>query len=262
MPPRSIEHATIDDCRIAFERIGDTGSSPIVFLHGLGDSALITFRRFATDPALGGCPALLVDLPGFGYSTAPENWPSTTEAQAAIVAAMLDELGIGAAPVVAHSMGGSIAILLAAGRPNRVSRLVTAEPLLRPEQSELGIMIAKRNTITFVERGYDMLRLATRRQAARGDKAAQGFLQPLELADPAIMHRSATSLVQERSPSFQQLLERLTIPRTVLIGERTAADTTDIEEAGVRVMRIPDAGHAMMHENPRAFATAIARALA
>ncbi len=261
MPAPSIEYTTIDDCRIAFERIGPAHPSPVIFLHGLGDSALITFRRFATHPSLQGYPALLIDLPGFGYSAAPAAWPSTTEAQAGILAALLDELGVSSAPVVAHSMGGSIAILLASNRPDLVSKLVSAEPLLRPEQSQLGLMIAKRKTKAFVERGFNMLLLATRRQAARGDLAAQGFLEPLQRADPVIMHRSAISLLQERTPSFQELLEQLTLPRTVLIGERTSLETSGIADAGVRVERIPEAGHSMMSENPAAFTGAIVRAL-
>lgn len=178
MPAPSIEHTTIDGCRIAFERTGHATPSPIIFLHGLGDSALITFRSFATHPSLRKAPALLVDLPGFGYSTAREGWSSTTETQVGIVATLLDELGVHDAPVVAHSMGGSVAILLASERPDLVARLVVAEPLLRPEQSQLGIMIAKRKTGAFVERGYDMLMLATRRQAARATRPHRASCNP------------------------------------------------------------------------------------
>lgn len=75
------------------------------------------------------------------------------------------------------------------------------------------------------------------------------------------MHRSAVSLLQERSPSFQERLEDLTIPRTVLVGERTVVDTSGIEAANVQVKRIQGAGHSMMSENPGAFAQAVARGL-
>lgn len=106
-----------------------------------------------------------------------------------------------------------------------------------------------------------MLQLATRRQAMRGEKAAVGFQEALSRADPATMHKSASSLLQRRSPSLQAILERLTVPRTLLIGERTAIDTSDLVPHGISVIRIPDAGHSMMSDNPDAFARAIANAL-
>jgi pimeloyl-ACP methyl ester carboxylesterase len=252
---------TLGDLRVAYVRTGPPSSSPIVFLHGLGDSAIITFLPFAAHPALNGAPALALDLPGFGFSTAPASWPSTTEDQAAAVAAALDALGVHRAPVVAHSMGGSVAILLAERRPGLVERLVLAEPLLRPEHSQLARSIAKRSEEAFVARGMEMLKLATRRQANRGDNAARGFQAPLERANAAVTYRAAVSLVQERSPAFQEVLARLPHPRTVLVGERTVVDTREIEAAGVRLVRIPRAGHSMMTENPEAFAAAVAWAL-
>lgn len=261
MTDATVRTTHIDDLTIAHEQFGDPSPHPVVFLHGLGDSAIITFRPFAVDLAESGTPSLLVDLPGFGFSTAPDAWASTTEDQADVTASLLDRLGITQASVVAHSMGGSVAILLAEARPDLVSRLIVAEPLLLPEQSALGKSVAKRTEAWFIERGLAMLQLATTRQAARGDRAAAGFLEPLSRANPAIMHRSAASLLERRSPSFQQRLERLPLPRTLLIGEHTTAKTRSLEAAGVAVSRIPGAGHSMMSENPAAFAAAIREAL-
>lgn len=251
----------IDGIIIACQWIGAPSPHPVVFLHGLGDSSVITFRPFADDLARSGIPSLLIDLPGFGFSGAPDAWPSTTENQAAIVASLLDRLGITRAPIVAHSMGGSIAILLAESRPDLISRLIVAEPLLVPEQSALGKSVAKRTEAWFVDRGFAMLQLATRRQAARGDLAAAGFLKPLACANPAIMHRSAASLLKHRSPAFQHRLEGLSLPRTLLLGARTPADTEPLEATGIVVQRIPDAGHSMMSENPTAFSAAVRDAL-
>jgi pimeloyl-ACP methyl ester carboxylesterase len=257
-----IEHHRIDELDIAVLRRGgeNVGRPPLVFLHGLGDSSIITFERIATHPALADYPTVLIDLPGFGHSTAPDSWPATMEHHAEAIAILLERLGLERSPIVGHSMGGSLALMVATRRPGNVSRLILAEPLLKREHSELAASLAKRNEQDFVSRGFDMLLRATRRQAARGDKAAQGFLVPLQHASPAIMHRSAASLLADRSPSFLSLLETLPMGKTLLIGARTDVDPGVIPP-GVFLLRIPEAGHSMMSENPDAFASAIACAL-
>lgn len=257
----SIHLLHLDTSTIATMYLGASSTAPLVFLHGLGDSSIITFRRIALHPALHDTPSLLLDLPGFGHSPAPASGEISTEGQARQVATVLDHLGIVQTTIVGHSMGGSISILLAHQRPDLVSRLIVAEPLLEPSQSELGKTIAKRTEAQFVERGYDMLKLATRRQASRGELAALGFQDPLSRANPAIMHRSATSLLQERLPSFRDLLAALPIPKTLILGARTDIDVAPLADQGVTIIRIPDAGHSMMSENPDAFAKAISNAL-
>lgn len=260
MTDDDIHYLGLDNLKVAWMRIGGANPSPLVFLHGLGDSAIITFRTIALHPSLEGTPALLIDLPGFGYSVAPDDWPSTTEQHADAVIAALDALAVSRAPIMGHSMGGSIAIQIAARRPDLVSRLILAEPLLRPEQSVLGRMVVKRTEMDFVSRGFPMLQLATSRQAARGEKAALGFQEALSRANPAIMYRSASSLLQERSPAFGEVLNALPMPRSVLLGETTNTDLSDLAQ-DIDIVRIAGAGHSMMSENPDAFAHATATAL-
>jgi pimeloyl-ACP methyl ester carboxylesterase len=59
----------------------------------------------------------LIDFLGFGYSDAPADFGYTMEEQADSVAALVDYLGLRGVHVVGHSMGGSIAISLAAHHP-------------------------------------------------------------------------------------------------------------------------------------------------
>ena len=261
MTDPEVHYLTVNDLQVAWTRVGGTSTSPLVFLHGLGDSAIITFRPIAMHSALVSTPALLIDLPGFGYSTAPDDWPSSVEQQTEVVIHLLDAVGVANAPVMGHSMGGSIAIQLATRRPDLVSRLILAEPLLQAEQSVLGRTIARRAESDYVLRGYAMLQMATRRQAARGERAAVGFQEPLRHANPVTMHRAASSLLEQRSPTFGEQLHVLTVPRTLLIGEGTNMDLGSLGTGDIGIVRIPDAGHSMMTENPEAFARAIAATL-
>jgi pimeloyl-ACP methyl ester carboxylesterase len=78
------------------------------------------------------------------------------------------------------------------------------------------------------------------------------------------MHRSARSLLAERTPTFREALENLEIPRTYLIGERSLPDFPEgpAPKNGVTVAVVPEAGHLMNVDNPDGFAQAIADAVA
>jgi pimeloyl-ACP methyl ester carboxylesterase len=68
---------------------------------------------------------IAVDNRGCGRTT-PADAPITVEQMADDCAALLDALGIARAHVLGHSMGGMIALELAARHPDRVDRLVLA----------------------------------------------------------------------------------------------------------------------------------------
>jgi len=101
----------------------DKGHGPaIVLIHGLGGS-LYNFRY--NIPALAGqLRVLALDLKGFGYSTRPLGADYSQTAQAQLVADFMDRLGVGRAAVLGHSLGGAIALRLAALFPQRVARLI------------------------------------------------------------------------------------------------------------------------------------------
>ncbi|QZY30055.1 alpha/beta fold hydrolase [Nocardioides coralli] len=96
----------------------------IVLLHGLAGYALEWGAVIA-----GLCEdfrVVSVEQRGHGSSTRRPADVSRT-AYVADVVAVLDDLGVGAVPVVGHSLGGHTAMLLAAHHPDRVSDLVLVE---------------------------------------------------------------------------------------------------------------------------------------
>lgn len=221
---------------------------PLVVLHGLGDSSIHTYApRFAAT-ALRNTPALFIDLPGFGEGFATQPYPSTIESMADDVAHLLSALGVHRAPMFAHSMGANVAISLSTKHPTLVAKHILAEPLLVPEQSVLAAGIARRSEKSFIATGYEILARATRLQANRGDIAAHAFLTPLNMASPVAMHRAATSLLQERNPSFLAMLQSLPGQPMLLVGERTAADNATLNRNSLQVTEIPNAGHFMIAE--------------
>lgn len=98
--------------------------SPLVLIHGLGGELCVW------DPVLDDLAAafdvIAVDLPGFGRSDPLDGTPSPA-ALARAVAAVLDELGIDTAHVAGNSLGGWVALELAAlGRARSVTALCPA----------------------------------------------------------------------------------------------------------------------------------------
>lgn len=74
------------------------------------------------------------DLPGCGLSDklAPGRFPYTRESFAETLVGVLDALGVDQAHVAGHSMGGSVALTLAADHAERVARLAVIDTACYP----------------------------------------------------------------------------------------------------------------------------------
>ncbi|WP_415971447.1 alpha/beta fold hydrolase [Rhodococcus sp. 077-4] len=218
------------------------GSGPVmVFLHGIGSAGVPAFGAVATDPAFEGRERLLLDLLGHGFSDRPHSLGYSLDDHAAAIADVLDRRNLSAVDLVGHSLGGSIAIVLAYRRPDLVGRLVVLEPNLLPWDGTASVEIARQSESAFVESGI----------AAVIADADPKWASTLRVADPIALHRTAVGLCLGPEPTVQSMLESLPIPRTFAFGERTGAPSQEAEltASGVAVARIDDAGHVMMADN-------------
>ena len=219
---------------------------PTIYLHGLGSSAPAYFAQVA---AATGRRSLLVDFLGFGLSDRPAAFGYTMVEHADSVAALLRAVDLVNVRVVAHSMGGAIAILLAERHPELVGELVLAEANLRPaSRTALSARIAKYDEAEYVQTMH------ARILSVIGSEWAATARQ----ADALAMHRSSVSLA---AGSYLESLCALDIPRTYLLGEQTPRPASEAElvESGVTIGVIPGGGHNMMLDNPKAFVEALAR---
>lgn len=116
------------------------GKGPtIVLIHGFGAS-MDWWNAIA--------PALAVDhrvirigLIGHGGTAAPRDGYGTAR-QAALVASVLDQLGVDRLTVIAHLMGGEVATALAERSPARVERLVLIETPPTPDTAFTPVLRA------------------------------------------------------------------------------------------------------------------------
>jgi pimeloyl-ACP methyl ester carboxylesterase len=98
-----------------------TGQGPtIILIHGLA-SSMHTWSE-VIGPLAQKFDVIALDLPGFGASAQPSDL--TFDDYPATVIGLMEALGVGRAHFAGNSMGGAIALLLAARTPERVDRVV------------------------------------------------------------------------------------------------------------------------------------------
>ncbi len=118
-----------DGERVRVVETGDPAAPPILLLHGWGCSAF-AWRYLAAPLAAAGWRAIAIDLRGHGLSDHPDD-PAKYSRDAMVdhLAATMSALGIASAPIIAHSMGGAVAMGLVLRTPERVERLVLFGPV-------------------------------------------------------------------------------------------------------------------------------------
>ncbi len=239
--------------RVRYHDLAGTGV-PLVFVHGLGCASSCDYPEAAADPALAGKRRVLIDLLGAGFSDRPAEFAYTVEAHARCVIALIERLG--AVDLFGHSAGGAIAIAVAA-QCELVRSLVLSEPNLDPGGGTFSRAIAKQSEEDFIRRGHDLF---VREAQREGDPIWAGSLAACL---PRAVHRLAVSLVEGCVPSWREQLYAITIPKTVIFGERSLPDPNyeRLQRDGIAVRIVPEAGHSMANENPSGLAHAIATAL-
>ena len=113
-----------DGIKLAYERVGD--GAPVFLIHGFGSSAHQNWKSTGWYGSLtaAGFAVVAMDCRGHGLSDKPHDpafYGHDRMAEDAL--AVMNAAGIVAAPVVGYSMGGFIALRLAAAHGARVSKL-------------------------------------------------------------------------------------------------------------------------------------------
>lgn len=138
-PPWPARRVTIDGAMLHVRDTPATGpgAEPAVYVHGLGGSS----QNFTDVAGLlaDRFDAQAVDLPGFGYSDPSPRY--SIPAFASTLVGYLEHDGRGPVHLVGNSLGGSIAVRVAALRPDLVRTLTLispAMPFLDPRRTAQG----------------------------------------------------------------------------------------------------------------------------
>lgn len=260
-----------DGCRL-FVRESGTGP-PVLLLHGFPETGAC-WRRVAGLLA----PrhrVLVPDLPGYGRSGRPRAFDAGTIART--IAGAMETAGAPRAVVVGHDWGGSISFRLTLDHPERVERLVVINAPFRKLDLRRAWYMLAFNVPVVPELALTL----------SGDRWVDRFLRA-GAADPAAfapedlaeyrrayrpLERKRAALAYYRTVTRRALRRRVgggsgprrTIDRPTIIvwGERDPAlpvsllDGIERDIPGVRIERIPDAGHFVPEERPERVAELI-----
>lgn len=127
--PVDLFSVDVEGAEVRYAAQGTTARPPLVFVHGWGASHKFWRHVFPAFSPRWRCVA--PDLAGFGLSEKPRDRDYAVESFVPWLGKFLDAVGIGRAPLVGHSMGGTIALLFALEHPGRVERLAVVNPLVQ-----------------------------------------------------------------------------------------------------------------------------------
>jgi pimeloyl-ACP methyl ester carboxylesterase len=251
---------TLDGLRVRYVRAGS--GSPLVLLHGFASS--IFSWKDVIGPLARAHDVVALDLPGFGASDQPadlsyEHFPRA-------VLGLLDRLGVQRATLVGSSMGGAVAVLLAARAPARVERLVLIDAAgfnLAPADRPAVVRLVSSRAAPLLER-LPLRRAATRlalRQVFHDDalvteERVEEYLAPLARPGTLASLRSLTLSRAASAPEFEALARSVRAPTLILWGREDVwipvahADRFAAAIPGARKVVLENCGHLPQEERP------------
>jgi pimeloyl-ACP methyl ester carboxylesterase len=245
-------------------RVVESGAGrPLLLVHGF----LVSHLEFddVLDPLAERYRVVAPDLPGFGESEkpSPTRYAYGIEAFSEALADVIAAMELGRVSIVGHSMGGAVALTLAAEHPELVDRLVLVDALVYPFPLELG----SRFSLVPVVGPFLFKQLygrGTFRGYFREQVFARGFEMPLDRVDryydqfntPAARESAYAVLaaMMDTRPVVARI-PRVHVPTLVVwgrhdrlfpavFGQRLA------REIGGARLELLDAGHAPNEERP------------
>lgn len=238
-----------------------TGSRPlvrtlpsIVFVHGAGNEHSVwalQSRYFAHH----GRNVLAIDLPAHGKSGGAA-LPSI-EALADWIPALLDAAQIDRVALVGHSLGSLAALECAVRHPERVEKLVLIGPAAPMPVSEMLLDAAQRNDHVACELITGWSYSAGKQLGGNqvpGVWLTGNALRLLERTKPGVLHTDLAAC--DRYGAGQESAARVRCPTLVIVGERDIMAPPKNAQGlitalpDVKVVTLPECGHALMAEQP------------
>lgn len=250
----------------------EAGDGPaVLLLHGSGPGTTGAGAWTATAKALGSSFRLIApDQPGFGRTPLPAGSRGGLARWTASAGDLMTTLGHETYSVAGHSMGGAVALALAAARPDQVTRVVAVSTMGAPGAS--------------LSPDLDALWGATPDRAGARDMLGRLFLDQALVTDSAVQARALA--MQDGAAAFSSLfppprsrwaddltlsaetLARVRVPVLLVHGAQDrvtplhpATDPLLGHLADVRRHVVESCGHAPMVEQPEEFRDVVAHFL-
>lgn len=247
-----------------------TDTTPLILLHGFTGSGADWGGTFGQRHDV---LAYAPDLPGHGQTRVPDEAAAYAMPQiAADIVTMIERLNAKPAHLLGYSMGGRLALYIAAHYPDFFATLtlVSASPGLRTDAERaarresdeaLAAFIQREGIEAFVNR-WEKLSLWDSQQRTLTDAARDALRQRRLMNAPDGLARSLRHMGTGAQPSLWDALPDMTLPVHLIVGEHDAkfrAIASDMASAlpHVQTTVIDNAGHALHLEQPQAFVLAV-----
>ena len=243
--------AAINGIRLYYESHGD--GAPLVFAHGAGGNHLSWWQQVPFFRERYRC--IVFDQRGFGRSTDIEGGPGWG-AHCDDLRALLDELGIEKAALVAQSMGGRTCMGFAAAFPERVTALVMADTMLGMTNAELA---AKLRAHREGQGGPQPLQGRTYSPRFVRDKPALAFLYDSIMANNPAATGARPVSSDEPYVATDEKLAQMRVPALFIAGAEDVIFPPEILRfaaalvPGARYEEVPGCGHSVYFEDADAF---------
>ncbi|CAN5525136.1 alpha/beta hydrolase [soil metagenome] len=236
----------------------------VVLLHGIPTWGFLWHELIA--PLSRTHRVLAPDLAGFGFSDKSDRFDRSIARQAELIDHWLARLGIEGAAIVAHDIGGGVALRLTTLFPHRVARLCLMnvvcydswpiELMLQFGHPEARRKMSAATAITSLKQALKM-----GFASSPSDELLNALLAPYttEVGKLSLI-RNAAALNTNLTTEITPLLAKIRVPVLILwgeddtfqvvkYGERLASDIPD-----ARLVRVPDARHFVMFDQPEEIA--------
>lgn len=231
---------------------------PVVLLHGLmlnGACWTSLARTLQED-----YDVVMPDSRGHGYSSAPDHGYSYDNLGADVVS-LINALELTTPVLLGHSMGGMTAAVVASRYPNLIRGLILADP-----------------TFLTIERQHEVYKsdvVAQHRRVLNGSREdflaemqARHDRRPREITELFVQARFQTTIdafeiLKPPNPNYMQLINTLTIPSLLVIGDvgsivspEMAAGFVDLNH-NLKFVQIAKTGHAIPYDQPEHFSAVV-----
>ena len=229
----------------------------LVFLHGIGCAKECFDPVFETELAKQ-YSILTFDFIGFGDSDKPDDFEYTLEQHADIAFELIEQFKPKTVSLVAHSMGGTIGLLLAQKLDNLDWFLNLEGNLVSEDAGIVSRRTSEQSEADFVNSGHAAF-LTSLKQA--DDPAFRTWAEWYENSSKIAIYRSGTSLV-EWSDSGKLMNYFSSLNKKAFVhGDQTEISHLTSSLKNIKTISISNSGHFMMLDNPVILYKVIAKLL-